>query len=77
MKKTGKILLILLIIIVICLCFVFLFNDKEIKTIKNDKDLMQAYENYNYDEPSVLEKILFLPFRWKRKWLGFRDLKGK
>ena len=62
MKKTKIIFSIIVIILIICIGIGIYKDSQEIRTIKNDKDLMQAYENTSYSEPSVLEKILMLPF---------------
>ena len=62
MKKTKVIFSIVVIILIICIGIGIYKDSQEIRTIKNDKDLMNAYENTSYREPSLLEQILMLPF---------------
>ena len=62
MKKTKVIISIVVIILIICIGIGIYKDSQEIRTIKNDKDLMNAYENTSYREPSLLEQILMLPF---------------
>ena len=63
--KKGKIIALVSVIIVIMLLlivFVTYSNNKEIKTIKSDKELYQFYDSKSYGEMTILEQILTLPF---------------
>ena len=62
MKKAKVIFSIIVIILAICIGIGIYKDSQEIRTIRNDKDLMNAYENNYYNEPTILEKILMLPF---------------
>ena len=62
MKKTSLILCIIGILVIICVCFGVISNNQEIKTIKNDKDLLEAYNNSGYEELPLYAKILTVPF---------------
>ena len=62
MKKLGNVLLIIGLVIICCVTVYFFYNNQEIKTVKNDKDLLKIYENTEYEEASLLEQILLLPF---------------
>ena len=62
MKKLSITLTIIGIFIVFCACFGILYNNQEVKTIKNDKELLNVYNNYNYKEMPLYGKILTLPF---------------
>ena len=62
MKKLSITLCTIGTIIILCLCSIIYFDNQEIKTIKNDKELLNAYNsNYN-DEMPLYQAILSLPF---------------
>ena len=61
MKKIVKYICPIIILIFVIMLIV-LSSNSEIKTIKNEKDLYSAYSNNYYDEMSVTERILLLPF---------------
>ena len=61
MKKVKWLLIVLLILIVLVVCLIINNSKKEIKTIKNEKQLLQIY-NHNYEPMSLAEKMLTIPF---------------
>ena len=72
MKKTGTILTVIGIIIVFCASIGFFYSNQEIKTIKNEKDLLKAYENNSYREMTLFEQIITLPFSTMIMPYGYR-----
>ena len=85
MKKFKKFCFAFILILLVVAIFITSINNKEIKTIKNDKDLYSAYKSSNYRELSFIERILLLPFSIfqprvyyeTEKWETVDDFSGK
>ena len=66
MKNKYKVISIIGVVLVLLLIIFVNIDNKEIRTIKNEKQLNKIYGNsssyYGYDNFSFVEKIVFLPF---------------
>ena len=61
MKKNYKLISIIIILLVL-ICIVISNDNKEIKTIKSEKELLNIYNNRSNNNLSFIEKALLLPF---------------
>ena len=62
MKRKTKIICTVVIVLVILMCSFFTSNNKEIQSIKSERQLNSFYEPNSYEEFSLFERMLMLPF---------------
>ena len=62
MKGKTKILCLLIIIFVIFTCSLLTTSNKEIRSIRNERQLNSFYEQDSYEDFTLLERALMLPF---------------
>lgn len=61
MKGKTKILCLLIIIFVIFTCSLLTTSNKEIRSIRNERQLNSFYEQDSYEDFTLLERALMLP----------------
>ena len=62
MKKLKQVLLLTLVVIIILSLTIIKGANTELRTIKSERELYNFYDNSYDDSPSLIKKILLLPF---------------
>ena len=62
MKRTTKIIYLLVIVAVVLICSTLTNSNSEIRSIRSERQLKQFYKADEYNDFSLLEKALMLPF---------------